>query len=166
MYLICKDVDNLSPSERSEIMSRVRSKNSRAEICVRKLIFALGYRYRLHARELPGRPDIVFRRLRRVIFVHGWAPERGAGCFSEDDARRYTMGGEAMAQEATERRTITDEEYRQLARKKWQDEGECEIDRNAVVSVSEDNGAYVQAWVWVDDPPETEEEALGPAVLC
>jgi hypothetical protein len=76
------------------------------------------------------------------------------------------MGGEAMAQEATERRTITDEEYRQLARKKWQDEGECEIDRNAVVSVSEDNGAYVQAWVWVDDPPETEEEALGPAVLC
>jgi DNA mismatch endonuclease (patch repair protein) len=61
-------------------MSRVRSKNSRAEICVRKLIFALGYRYRLHARELPGRPDIVFRRLRRVIFVHGCFWHRHADC--------------------------------------------------------------------------------------
>lgn len=52
-------------------MARVRSTNSRPELAVRKLIFALGYRYRLHARDLPGKPDLVFRKLRKVIFVHG-----------------------------------------------------------------------------------------------
>jgi DNA mismatch endonuclease (patch repair protein) len=52
-------------------MSRVRSKNMRPELAVRKLVFALGYRYRLHARDLPGCPDLVFRPRRKVIFVHG-----------------------------------------------------------------------------------------------
>ena len=52
-------VDSLSPAQRSEIMARVPSKNSRPELFVRKLIFALGYRYRLHAKDLPGRPDLV-----------------------------------------------------------------------------------------------------------
>jgi DNA mismatch endonuclease (patch repair protein) len=52
-------VDSLSPTERSEIMARVRSKNSRPELAVRKMVFGLGYRYGLHARELPGSPDIV-----------------------------------------------------------------------------------------------------------
>ena len=64
-------MDSLSPAERSELMARVHSKNSRPEMVVRKIIFALGYRYRLHARDLPGRPDIVFRKRRKVIFVHG-----------------------------------------------------------------------------------------------
>ncbi len=73
-------VDSLSPAERSEIMGRVRSKNSRPEIFVRKIVFALGYRYRLHAKDLPGHPDIVFRRLRRVIFVHGCFWHRHAAC--------------------------------------------------------------------------------------
>jgi len=52
-------------------MARVLSKNMRPELIVRKLVFALGYRYRLHARELPGCPDLVFRPRRKVIFVHG-----------------------------------------------------------------------------------------------
>ena len=74
------DVDNLSSAERSEIMSRVRSKNSRPEISVRRLIFALGYRYRLHAKDLPGRPDIVFRKRRKVVFVHGCFWHRHSLC--------------------------------------------------------------------------------------
>lgn len=73
-------MDSLSPAERSEIMSRVRSKNSRPELFVRKLVFALGYRYRLHAKDLPGHPDIVFRRCRKVIFVHGCFWHRHASC--------------------------------------------------------------------------------------
>jgi DNA mismatch endonuclease (patch repair protein) len=73
-------VDSLSPAERSEIMGRVGSKNSRPEIFVRKIVFGLGYRYRLHAKDLPGHPDIVFRRLRRVIFVHGCFWHRHAAC--------------------------------------------------------------------------------------
>lgn len=64
-------MDTLTPEERSERMSRVRSKNMRPELIVRKLVFALGYRYRLHARDLPGCPDLVFRPRRKVIFVHG-----------------------------------------------------------------------------------------------
>lgn len=73
-------MDNLSPAERSEIMARVRSKNSRPEVFVRKIVFALGFRYRLHGKDLPGHPDIVFRKLRRVIFVHGCFWHRHAAC--------------------------------------------------------------------------------------
>ena len=73
-------VDNLSRVERSEIMSRVRSKNTRPEQVVRKLTFALGYRYRLHAKDLPGRPDLVFRKLRKTIFVHGCFWHRHGRC--------------------------------------------------------------------------------------
>ncbi len=73
-------MDNLSPEERSKIMARVRATDTRPELLVRKLIFALGYRYRLHAKDLPGRPDIVFRKLGKVIFVHGCFWHRHASC--------------------------------------------------------------------------------------
>lgn len=59
------------PGERSRIMARVRSAHTGPEIAVRKLLYALGYRYRLHARELPGKPDVVFRSRRKVIFING-----------------------------------------------------------------------------------------------
>ena len=73
-------MDSLTPEERSQIMARVRSKNSRPELDVRKIVFALGYRYRLHARALPGCPDLVFRPKRKVIFVHGCFWHRHANC--------------------------------------------------------------------------------------
>lgn len=73
-------MDNLSPTERSAVMALVRSKNSRAEMVVRKLVFALGYRYRLHVRDLPGKPDLAFRKLRKVIFVHGCFWHRHGSC--------------------------------------------------------------------------------------
>jgi DNA mismatch endonuclease (patch repair protein) len=64
-------VDTLSPAERSERMSRVKGKDTKPELAVRKLVYAFGHRYRLHARDLPGSPDLVFRQLRKAIFVHG-----------------------------------------------------------------------------------------------
>jgi DNA mismatch endonuclease (patch repair protein) len=64
-------VDTRSPVQRRRIMQQVRSKNTRPELIVRKLIFSLGYRYRLHDIRLPGSPDIVFRRRKIAIFVHG-----------------------------------------------------------------------------------------------
>jgi DNA mismatch endonuclease (patch repair protein) len=73
-------VDSLTPKERSEVMARVRSKDSRPELAVRKIVFALGYRYRLHARALPGCPDLVFRPIRKVIFVHGCFWHRHSNC--------------------------------------------------------------------------------------
>lgn len=64
-------VDSISPAERSAVMSRVRSSNTRPELIVRRLLHAMGYRYRLHAPDLPGRPDVVFRGRRKAIFIHG-----------------------------------------------------------------------------------------------
>lgn len=64
-------MDNLSPKDRSRLMSLVRSKDTRPEIAVRRLCHALGYRFRLHRRDLPGTPDLVFPRLHAIILVHG-----------------------------------------------------------------------------------------------
>lgn len=61
-------------------MARVRSKHSRPEMLVRKIVFGLGYRYRLHARDLPGHPDLVFRSRSKVIFVHGCFWHRHGNC--------------------------------------------------------------------------------------
>ena len=63
--------DPLTPSARSERMGRVRGRDTKPELVVRRLIHGLGYRYRLQARDLPGRPDIVFRKRKKAIFVHG-----------------------------------------------------------------------------------------------
>ena len=75
-------MDRLSPEERSKRMALVRGKDTRPEMLVRRLVFSLGYRYRLHARDLPGRPDLVFREKQKVIFVHGcfWHRHREGGC--------------------------------------------------------------------------------------
>lgn len=64
-------MDSLSPTARSERMSRVRGKNTGPELAVRRLVHALGYRFRLHRRDLPGTPDLVFPGRRKVVFVHG-----------------------------------------------------------------------------------------------
>lgn len=73
-------VDRISPKKRSELMGRIRSKNTRPELLVRKIVFGLGYRYRLHARDLPGRPDLVFRAKKKVVFVHGCFWHRHLNC--------------------------------------------------------------------------------------
>jgi DNA mismatch endonuclease (patch repair protein) len=63
--------DNLNPDDRRRTMQQVRSINTKPEMAVRKLLHRLGYRYRLHRSDLPGKPDLVFARKRKVIFVHG-----------------------------------------------------------------------------------------------
>jgi DNA mismatch endonuclease, patch repair protein len=64
-------MDTLTPEQRSERMRRVRGKDTKPEMRVRRLVHAMGYRYRLHSRKLPGCPDLVFATRRKVIFVHG-----------------------------------------------------------------------------------------------
>lgn len=63
--------DVLSPTQRSYCMSRIRGKNTKPERLIREGLFALGFRYRLHQRNLPGCPDLVLSKYRAVIFVHG-----------------------------------------------------------------------------------------------
>jgi len=64
-------MDTLDPKQRSERMSRIRGRDTGPEMTVRRLVHGMGYRYRLHRRDLPGCPDLVFATRRKVIFVHG-----------------------------------------------------------------------------------------------
>lgn len=66
-----QSTDLFPPAQRSWIMSRVRSQNTKPELLVRSLAHRLGYRFRLCRRELPGAPDLVFSARAKVIFVHG-----------------------------------------------------------------------------------------------
>jgi DNA mismatch endonuclease (patch repair protein) len=63
--------DRLSAAERSAHMRRIRKRDTSPELVVRRISHSLGYRFRLHRRDLPGTPDLVFPRLRRAILVHG-----------------------------------------------------------------------------------------------
>ncbi len=73
-------VDFLTPAERSERMSRIRSSNTSPELALRRAIHALGLRFRLHRKDLPGKPDIVLPRYNAVVFVHGCFWHRHDGC--------------------------------------------------------------------------------------
>ena len=73
-------VDRLTPERRSWLMSRVGGKNTTPEIVVRKIAHSLGLRFRLHRRDLPGTPDLVFPKWRTAIFVHGCFWHRHSGC--------------------------------------------------------------------------------------
>lgn len=72
--------DTLTREERSRRMSLVRSADTKPEMRVRKLVHGMGFRYRLHRKDLPGKPDLVFPGRRAVIFVHGCFWHRHAGC--------------------------------------------------------------------------------------
>ena len=73
-------VDKLSKEKRSWNMSRIRSMDTEPEKAVRSLLHRLGYRFRLHQKNLPGKPDIVLPKYRSVIFVHGCFWHRHKGC--------------------------------------------------------------------------------------
>ena len=64
-------VDSVSSSRRSEIMSRIRAKDTKPELTVRRMVHGMGYRYRLHRRDLPSTPDMVFPGRRKIILIHG-----------------------------------------------------------------------------------------------
>lgn len=72
--------DTLTKAERSRNMSKIRGKDTGPERAVRSLLHRAGYRFRLHVRDLPGKPDIVLPRYRAVIFVHGCFWHRHMGC--------------------------------------------------------------------------------------
>ncbi|MGA2646650.1 MAG: very short patch repair endonuclease [Candidatus Sulfotelmatobacter sp.] len=102
-------MDFLSPETRSRVMSRVRSENTSPELEVRRFLHRAGFRFRLHRRDLPGKPDIVFPTLKKAIFIHGcfwhqhrycrsghmpksrleyWEPKLKANCARDETARR------------------------------------------------------------------------------
>ncbi|WP_223481241.1 MULTISPECIES: very short patch repair endonuclease [unclassified Pseudomonas] len=72
--------DVVTPEHRSKIMSMIKSKNTKPEMLVRSVCHEMGLRYRLHRKDLPGTPDLVFPRHRLCIFVHGCFWHRHPGC--------------------------------------------------------------------------------------
>lgn len=72
--------DTFSPEERSRIMARVKSKGTKPEVIVRKWLHKHGFRFRLHSKHLPGKPDICLPKHQTVIFVHGCFWHRHAEC--------------------------------------------------------------------------------------
>ncbi|MGB9751205.1 MAG: very short patch repair endonuclease [Roseiflexus castenholzii] len=72
--------DVFQPEERSRIMAKVRGENTSPERLVRSLVHRMGYRFRLHRKDLPGKPDIVLPRHKKVIFVHGCFWHQHEGC--------------------------------------------------------------------------------------
>ena len=83
--------DTFTKAERSRIMAAVKSKDTTPELVVRRLVHAMGYRYRLHVRSMPGSPDLVFPRLRKVINVNGcfWHLHDCSRCRIPSSRRRY-----------------------------------------------------------------------------
>ena len=69
-----------SKETRSYNMSRIRSKNTKPELLVRKFLFSKGFRYRLHVKTLPGKPDLVLTKYRTVILIHGCFWHGHSGC--------------------------------------------------------------------------------------
>lgn len=72
--------DRLSSQRRSWNMSRIKSRDTAPELAVRKVLYGMGYRYRLHSTAVPGKPDIMLKRFRAAIFVHGCFWHRHPGC--------------------------------------------------------------------------------------
>jgi DNA mismatch endonuclease (patch repair protein) len=73
-------MDKLTPQHRSWNMSKIRSANTKPEIIVRSLLHRMGYRFRLHRKDLPGKPDIVLPKFKAIIFVHGCFWHRHTNC--------------------------------------------------------------------------------------
>ncbi|MCY3677607.1 MAG: very short patch repair endonuclease [Gemmatimonadetes bacterium] len=110
--------DTVTAQRRSEIMSKIRAKGMKPEMAVRRMTHAMGYRYRLHGKDLPGKPDLVFPSRRKVIFVHGcfWHQHSDPACriaHLPKSNRHYWLP-------KLERNVIRDAEQRaELARLGW-----------------------------------------------
>ena len=73
-------MDHVTPERRSALMARILGKNTKPEIAVRRIVWRLGYRYSLHNHRLPGSPDLVLTRHRKILFVHGCFWHSHPGC--------------------------------------------------------------------------------------
>ena len=89
--------DVLTPEQRSRCMSAIRSKNTKPEMIVRSVTHCMGYRFRLHRKDLPGKPDLVFPRRRKAIFVHGCFWHQHPNCrFATRPATRAEFWAEKL----------------------------------------------------------------------
>lgn len=125
-------VDTLSPAQRSERMSRIRSKNTKPEVALRRALHRLGFRFRLHRKDLPGKPDIVLPKYRTAIFVHGCFWHGHKGCKVANTPKSNTEFWIAKFKKNRERDRLASQQLNSLGWKVftvW----ECEINAPAML---------------------------------
>lgn len=100
--------DRLTPEARSALMSRIRGKDTQPELAVRRMLHAMGYRFRLHRKDLPGRPDIVLPGRRKTIFVHGcfWHGHEGCRFASRPSTRSDFWAAKIAGNRARDARNL------------------------------------------------------------
>lgn len=101
-------MDIFSTEKRSDVMSKIRSGDTKPEMVVRRLLFAEGFRFRLHDRNLPGVPDLVLRKYGTVVFVHGCFWHAHEGC----SRATFPKSNEAFWREKLARNRARDEAVR------------------------------------------------------
>lgn len=103
------DMDTLSIEARSALMASIKGKDTKPEILVRRLAHALGYRFRLHRRDLPGKPDLSFISLRKVVLVNGcfWHAHRGCSGYRLPKTNRDFWKEKLARNRARDRRTLS-----------------------------------------------------------
>ena len=106
--------DHVTRAKRSQMMSLVRSKDTKPEMALRRLVHSLGYRFRLHDARLPGKPDLVFPSRHKVIFVHGCFWHRHARCRYTTSPRTRVRFWQAKFCANIERDARTRRELRKL----------------------------------------------------
>jgi len=118
--------------QRSRNMSAIKSKNTKPEITVRKLLHSKGYRFRLHKKDLPGSPDIVLPKYKTVIFVHGCFWHRHQNCKYASNPKTRREFWEKKFKENIERDKKTQEKLKNLGWKTkivW----ECEVKNREIL---------------------------------
>lgn len=108
------ETDCFTPEKRSEVMSRVRSENTSPEIKVRRTLHRMGYRFRLHRRDLPGSPDVVLPKHRIALFVHGCFWHRHPGCRRATVPKKNSEFWVAKLERNTQRDEQAQRELREL----------------------------------------------------
>jgi DNA mismatch endonuclease (patch repair protein) len=109
--------DTLTPNQRRRCMAAVRGRDTKPELIVRSLAHRMGYRFRLHRKDLPGKPDLVFPRHRKVIFVHGCFWHQHPGCrFATRPATRREFWAEKLEGNRQRDRRV----QRELRRQGWE----------------------------------------------
>ena len=111
-------------------MSRIRSKDTSPEMIVRKIVHGMGYRYRLHRKDLPGKPDLVFPSRKKVIFIHGcfWHQHHDSACKISRMPKSKKEYWESKLQRNAERDRLHESELKAVG---WEELiiWECELDR-------------------------------------
>jgi len=100
--------DIFTKKKRSEVMSRIRSKDTKPELRLRKAVFKRGMRYRLHSKKLPGKPDMVMHRKKLAVFCHGCFWHGHEGCYREPKSNTDYWRKKLARNKARDKRVVAE----------------------------------------------------------